>query len=497
MPLETARRILRNEKDSIYLYSVLTLVFLAIGVVMGLPGADGDATSTYNVIIKLAEEQRYTLSRRPGQPVLDYLDFITWRGGGDIGVQLWFALVSAAGTTALYQFLRSAKAAAPLLGALAVGLHPLFLAHVGGLGDFAVSLSFLMLALRAGQLGFPSLAGVLVGMCSGCRMPYLIFAIPVAALAQTGPGVWQRRLRTFLWAGVVGVLAYAPLLASWGLGLMPNFPMKDLGYNVSAFFFRLLISFGVPFWLLVGLLMLAVLRRSAPRGFKPTQTDLAAGLLVALGVLILFRVPTKPELSLPILLGITIFLTVRRGKIVSLGLLACTVLSGVVLLSPYYRDSGRHRWHLEEGHYFKAIEQASDNRLMARTVPQALNRLPEGAVLLETVQWTALQARVAQIQKVDDFDGIPDLTGFRFGAVSGNRFLVSFQEEKLKDLLERRRAVPRGGVYYDSRLGGMLRRWMSIEISQYARPVVMGGQPLHELLSVAGLSSAKAIAGRD
>lgn len=490
MTLESTFAIFRRERESIGLLCGLFLVFLAIGVVLGLPGADGDATSTYNVITRLVEEQRYTLSRTPGQPVLDYLDFVTWSAGGDVGVQIWFALVSAAGITALYQFLRSAGALAPLPGALAVGLHPLFLAHVGGLGDFAVSLSFLMLGLRAGQLGYPSVAGVFVGMCSGCRMPYLVFALPVALLAEPGTGVWGRRTRTLVCAGGVSGLVYAPLFASWGLGLLNNFPMKEFSYHVSAFVFRLLISFGVPFWLLMGSLAVLALRHRGLWANTLTRIDLAAGTIIALGLLILLRVPTKPELSLPVLLAFTILGTAHFGKLVSWGLLSCAVISGFVFLSPYFRDTGQHKWHIEEGHYFKAIEEASDNRLMARTVPEALNRLPEGAVLLETVQWTALQARMTRIERVVNFDGISGLTAFQFGAVPGGRYLVSFQEEKLKDLLEKRRAARLGGIYYDSRLEGMLRRWMKIEISHYGKPVIVGGKALRRLLSLAGRPNA-------
>lgn len=471
------------------LFLGLVALFMAVGLVLGLPGADGDAANVFNVITRLAEEHRYALSRTPGQPFLDGLNFLTWTAFGELGVQAWFVLVSAAGITALYRFLRSAGAAAPLLGALAVGVHPLFLGHVGGLGDFAASLAFLLLALRAGQLGLPLLAGVLVGLCSGCRLPYVVFAIPVAALVPAGPGVWRRRAGTVLSAGVVCSLFYMPLLVRWGPALLRNFSESSswtLGYRVSAFSFRLLISFGVPFWLLVGALAIVAVRKQAFRGYRPSPTDLAAMLTAALGALILSRVPTKPELTLPILLGLTIFVSVHTGRTAQAALLGCAVLSGMVLLSPYNRDSGRHAWHLESGHYAKIIEQAHDSRLMARTVPETLNQLPGGAVLVSSIQWTLPQARVAAITEVRGFDDVPGLVGYRFGAAPG-RTLVSFQDEKLKPFLERRRA--RGEVYFDPRLQGMLRRWVAIEIADYARPAVVGGSPLGRLLSVAGLSS--------
>jgi hypothetical protein len=396
----------------------------------------------------------------------------------------------------LYQFLRAAGARAPLVATGAVALHPLFLSHVGGLGDFAVSLSFVMLALRAAQLSRPSVAGALVGLAAGCRMPCVVFALPVAMLAEPGVGAWNRRARTLSWAGAISGLVYAPLFAAWGTDLLHNFPFRTLGYHVSAFAFRLLVSLGPGFWLFVGGMAAVQIYRRRLRGLVPSRMDRSAAGLVALGLLILFRVPTKPELCLPILLGATIFLSVRLARLGSLALLTCSVAAGLVLLSPYRRDSGEHRWHIEGGHYFNAIEQACDNRLMAKTMLAALQKLPDGAVLVANVRWTLPQARLVPIETVSDVDGVAGLMGFRFGDVPGNRLLVSFQEAKLKDLLERRQSAPGGGVYYDSRLEGMLRRWMGLEPSHYGRPLTVGGQSLRGLLSVAGLSNAEVVGRR-
>jgi MFS family permease len=486
-------------KHSAYLFLVASLVYLVVAVVLGVPGTDGDATSVFNVITRLVEDQRYTLSRKPGQPLLDFINLLTWSAGGEIGLQAWFALVSAAGVTALYQLLRAAGAAAPLMGTLAVGLNPLFIGHVGGLGDFAVSLAFLMMALRAGQVGRTALAGVLVGLCSGCRLPYVVYAIPVAALAQSGPNLWRRRASVVLWAGGVSGLLYAPLLAVWGTELLKERILagQPLTYFLSAFLFRLLVSFGVLFWLLLGWLGLRILWKKCYRGFCPSRTDLAAALLLLIGGSILIRVPTKPELTLPIFLGVTIVLSTRCATVVSVALLGCSIVSGIVSLSPYDRNTGRYGWHLGAGHYAKTVEAAYDNRLMARTVPELLNRLPTDALFIGGVQWTEKQAQVAKIETVSDYDGIRGAIGYHFARVSGGQTLVSFQDSKLKEVLEKRRAYPRGGVYYDGRFAGMTQRWIHVDLSDYGTPVVLDSRPLAGLLSVVGRSHMSAVAGPD
>ena len=161
------------------------------------------------------------------------------------------------------------------------------------------------------------------------------------------------------------------------------------------------------------------------------------------------------------------------------------------------RNTGQHRWHVEEGYYAKTVEAACDNRLSVRILPEVLNTLPENALLLGAIQWTEMQARAARIVTVENLDGIQGATGYRFEGVTGGQTMVNYQDPKLKELLEEHRSDPRGGIYYDGRLEGLTRRWMHIELSAYAKPLGLGRRSLSKLLSVAGLPNATVAVSTD
>jgi hypothetical protein len=183
---------------SAVVFFAAAVVFTAVAVLMGLPGADGNAAMTYDVIGRLDHSFTYAISRNPGQPFLDYCNFVLWRLGGDLAVQAWFVLVSALGVAAFYQLLRDAGGSSPLAGVLALGLHPLFLIHTGGVGDFAVSLSFVIIALWAAQRRSTVGAGIALGLATGCRLVMGLHVFAVSALLWSAfrrpdsiPTLWQ------------------------------------------------------------------------------------------------------------------------------------------------------------------------------------------------------------------------------------------------------------------------------------------------------------------
>jgi hypothetical protein len=48
-------------KRSVYLFLAVSIAYLIVAIILGTPGADGDATNNFNVFARLAHEQRYTL----------------------------------------------------------------------------------------------------------------------------------------------------------------------------------------------------------------------------------------------------------------------------------------------------------------------------------------------------------------------------------------------------------------------------------------------------
>src|ERR1019366_6562633 len=83
----------QSKYGPIAVFCAAVMIFACVASVMGLPGADTNARDTYNVITRLSRTLTYTLSRTPGQPVLDYCNYVFRSFGGDFAVQAWFVLV--------------------------------------------------------------------------------------------------------------------------------------------------------------------------------------------------------------------------------------------------------------------------------------------------------------------------------------------------------------------------------------------------------------------
>jgi hypothetical protein len=477
------------------------LLFAPVALLMGLPGADGNAGMTYDVIERLARSFTYEISRTPGQPFLDYCNFVFWRLGGDLAVQAWFALVSALGIAALYQFLRDLRGASPLAGALALALHPLFLGHVGGVGDFAVSLSFVVVALWAANRGKPIVAGVALAMATGCRLVLCLHVIAAgillwAALRRGGAARKEAARETARFAAVaagVSVLLYAPLFAFYGPGLLKNMPFQTLRYHASAFAYRLLVALGAFFWVVVAALAIRRFRRLRERRWRGSPgAPLAALMLILCCSVTLFRVPTKPELALPILLGTIILFHVCASRAWCYALAVCSVLVGVTVPSPYDNQTDVYGWRFGKGWYALELKEACDNRLQINTVVRALESLPAGTVFVTRSAWTAEQARVAGLQTFTDYQGISGLRVSALAGEGGDRVEVHFQEPGLRELLRRIKDHSAGNlrsaVYDEAYLGG-LRRWSHLDLAAYGKPIALPVAPLEELRRHAGQST--------
>lgn len=478
-----------------FLIVAAVLLFTAVALFLGVPGPDWNACNIYDVKTALAKNMTYTLSRTPGQPLLDYLNFISWSIGGDIGIQIWFLLVSTTGIIALYQLIRQADGTTPLIAAATLALNPLFLTNIGGIGDFAVSLSFLIIALWAATRRKLLTAGVALAMATGCRLVFCLYVIPLAAvvgMVAFRKGESKRRAITDMsvvasTAAALSLFLYAPLFAFWGAGLLHNLPFRGLTYHLPAFAFKLWVSLGICFWILVS--ALAVSRTRDRHRWLSTirrQPLAIAGLLIiGCCAVILFRVPTKPELTLPIVLGTILVIQLSASRVWAYGLLAASCAAGLIVISPYCHNTGVYGWHIEEGWYMHNAQQAYDNRFHLDDVRMLLTGVPSKTLLVTLYTWTSDMEKQTDIEPVSELAGITGLaTARRFAELGPERIVVSIQEPKLRELLEAVGSVGsrnRMAVVYEESYQGLLRRWDEIDLPRYGRSVKMGNDPVGTL----------------
>jgi hypothetical protein len=474
---------------------------------MGLPGPDGDADQTYNVIGRLAHSFTYSLSRQPGQPFLDYCNFVLRSFGGDLAVQAWFVVVSALGVTALYCLLKGMRGASPLVGACALALHPLFLGHVGGVGDFAISLSFLIMALWAGARGWPVVAGILLALAVGCRSPLCIYVVPVGVL------VWAARRKSGdaprdalakacysgLIAAALSLLQFAPLFAFYGSDVLLSFDWEGWRYQLTRSGYRLLVGYGAVFWALAAALLIWLFLRLR-RGLSvkgPGIIALAGGLLIAGGFATIFRVTVKGEYALPVLVGAILLFQAYAPKGWNWALLASSVAAGLVVLSPYDNLQDAYGWRLSGGGYEVMAQRARENRLQINTVHTYLANSPPRTLLIAGCRWTQDQARRAGLRKISGYDGVAGLTEtYAFADLGGDRAVACFYAVDLPQLLAQvnKDAANRGiSVAHDRNLNKLLHAEYHVDLAQCGRGIDLQSNTFKELWKHSGQSNVEVV----
>jgi hypothetical protein len=476
-----------RKRGDIALFCAAILVFAGVAFVMRLPGADTNGRDTYNVITRLARTLTYTLSRTPGQPVLDYCNYVFWSFGGDLAVQAWFVWMSAAGVTALYLLVRELGGASPLLAVLTLALNPFFLTHVGGVGDFAVSNSLLIISLLFASRVKPSAAGAALAVAVGCRLVFCLYVIPVSVLVVLAAHAKGASVRQCVRAGatatavaaLLSIIEYGPSFSFWGRDLLHNLSYQGMKYHASAFLFKLFVSLGAPVWVLLAGLGISLVRRGRKcRALCTNPAAVMVGMLIILCCMVyFFRVPTKPELTLPILIGIILLMQFCSSSKWALALMLGSVSIGWVVLSPYDRGQDRHQWHFEDGWYSRNYQEAYQNRFHLEIVRSFLAALPPRTLLITERQWTIEHSERSDVEMVTRLAGVELKAASAFHGLGADRVIVDPQEGNLAELLESvaTKASPdyRMTVFYEKTYLGLLRRWQHLDLAQYGHPVVL------------------------
>ncbi|MGH7729728.1 MAG: hypothetical protein ACRENJ_00575 [Candidatus Eiseniibacteriota bacterium] len=207
-----------------------SLLSLAAGVALSrLPflgggyGSDMDAWSLASAARWIAEHGRYGASRFPGHPVQELTCALLWRGG-PWALNGATALMSVAAAVAFARLLGTLGARNAWLGGLALAFTPVVFIHSTDAMDFVWSLPFLIAGLEAALRGRAALAGMLVGIATGCRITSAAMLPAVALLLAGRAGSPRGALRPLaallLSFGVAGGLVLAPLIARFGASFL-------------------------------------------------------------------------------------------------------------------------------------------------------------------------------------------------------------------------------------------------------------------------------------
>jgi hypothetical protein len=200
----------------------LTLLF-AVVLLSRLPFLDAgygvhvDAWRVARVAREVAMTGEYSVSRFPGYPLQEIVCSWFWQGGPIILNGL-SALFSAAAATAFAEIARKLQCRHWWLAGLALAATPIFFISSVCSKDFVWAIAFVLLSVLASLHGKSVVAGMLLGLATGCRITSLAMLLPIGLiLVGQGSGRKFRSLLGFALAALVtSALLFSPVWLRYG-----------------------------------------------------------------------------------------------------------------------------------------------------------------------------------------------------------------------------------------------------------------------------------------
>lgn len=261
-------------------------------------GADSDAWRVAWTGREIARTGIYQSSRAPGNPLPEFA------AAALASTPPWVlnaisALLGAASVVLFGILLRRLGCRAWSIGALALAFTPVVAIHSADAMDYVWALAFVLAAWLAALDRRPGLAGLLIGVATGCRITSLVMLAPLSIVlaARTRPG---GRGRTLAWLWGVGLAsataAFAPVVARAGFTFLHGY---EHGYPRLLYVVK---NGTVDVWGVLGCVGLAwaatliLLRRGRPAADSALPAGngavvLAAGIAVAIELALFLRLP--------------------------------------------------------------------------------------------------------------------------------------------------------------------------------------------------------------
>ncbi|MBI3830594.1 MAG: glycosyltransferase family 39 protein [Planctomycetes bacterium] len=191
-------------------------------------GPDPDAWRVWLSARYLWLSGTYMPSRFPGFPMQEFL-CAPLTPFGFAALNLATACFTAAAAGFLAVLFRGLGARQGFFAALALAFTPVLAIAGCSSIDYAWALAFLLAALCAAQSNRPLLAGILLGLGTGCRITTILYAPVLALLLWNADGAERRipRLRRLAFAGAgAAALCYLPPLLKFGPGFLRHYPFQ-------------------------------------------------------------------------------------------------------------------------------------------------------------------------------------------------------------------------------------------------------------------------------
>jgi hypothetical protein len=192
-------------------------------------GANVDAWRVARVAHDIATSGEYSVSRFPGYPVQEIVCSWFWNGG-PIMLNGLTALFSAAVATTFAAIGRDLTFRHWWLAGLALAATPIFFVSSVCAKDYMWALAFVLAAVLCSLHERSTIAGMFLGLATGCRITSIAMALPIALILVTRSSArdrWRHLSNFAAVTAIVVLVALSPVWFRYGTGFFTFYENHD------------------------------------------------------------------------------------------------------------------------------------------------------------------------------------------------------------------------------------------------------------------------------
>jgi hypothetical protein len=303
-------------------------------------GLNIDAWRVARVARDLAITGQYSVSRFPGYPLQEMVCALFWRGG-PWALNGLSALFSAIAATAFGAISRKLGCRDWFMAGLALAATPIFFVSSVCSKDYVWALAFVLLSFLCALNGRVGIAGVLLGVATGCRITSAAMVLPIAiVMFNVTHRPWLAITKLTVATAGVAFLAFFPVWSRYGMHFLTFY-----GNHARPNWEIILARATLQVWGGIGLIGLAVAVLSACVGRKQTSCPspwIVASLFVVFAIYTAayLRLPDQAGYLLPIVPAVLLLLCLFTPRPVLQIAFACLLLAPFIDLTPKGTSSG-------------------------------------------------------------------------------------------------------------------------------------------------------------
>jgi hypothetical protein len=167
----------------------------------------------------------YKASRFPGFPIVEFTYSLVWKGGA-VAMNLLTALTSAIAAGIFSLIAKRYGCQDSFLLALTFAFTPVVFIYSTATMDYLWAMMFVMLSWYAGLKEKPIIAGLFLGIATGCRITTILLILPFTILfleQQNSRLRYVGIMKFWIAAGVGSICAYLPVFFSYGTNFITEY----------------------------------------------------------------------------------------------------------------------------------------------------------------------------------------------------------------------------------------------------------------------------------